>query len=109
MYVSVLFQHVLNMMGVKTWLQWSAIFAEYLIWASVTTVISVFILLHPVKMNDVEVDGVSAVAPYYRAPVENVDTYVMCAFLFVCLLPILASNFLVSAFFSKGMHVLLFI
>ena len=89
-------------MGLETWLQWSAWFVVYVVLVSITTTITGIILCYPVQLNDVQIDGVRGVASYYRAIVSHVDVSVMLVFLFACILPCIASSFVVSAFFCKG-------
>ena len=93
-------------MGVKTWLQWSAWFLEYFTVIFITLAPTVFIICCPVKINSVTVDGVHTTTSHYRPILDNVDLSFLMFFLFICILPAIAANFLISAFCSKGMDVI---
>ena len=98
----ILFQRMLQIMGVKTWLQWSAWFLEYVSLISITVSANAFILCWPVKMNSVAVDSVHTTTSHYRPMIDSVDLSFLMFFLFICALPSIASNFLFCAFCSNG-------
>ena len=97
---------MLQVMGVNTWLQWSAWFLEYVTLIFITLVPTVFIICSPVKINNVTVHGVNTATSHYRPIVDNVDLSFLMFFLFICILPTIAANFIICAFCRNGMDVI---
>ena len=98
-----LFQYVLDVMGARVWLQWIAYFVQYMVLIMFTITVLIVLLHWPVRLNHVAVDGgLVGSQSYHHSIINNTQTSVLFAFLFVYSLAAVCFGFAAGSLFSIG-------